>query len=67
MKGRFVFSTQEVLEVVEVAEAETAKRKTLEGPHKYKAEEMNGHEVEEVLGNPPSKSDHDCSVVAMHR
>ena len=67
LKGRFVFSTQEVLEIAEAAEAETAKRRTRKGPHKRKAEEINKNEIEEVLGNSSSESDHDCIVVAMRR
>jgi len=56
-----------VLEIAEAAEAEMAKRRTCRGPHKRKAEEINKNEIEGVLGNSSSESDHDCIVVAMRR
>jgi len=67
LKGRFVFSTQEVLEIAKVAEAETAKKKTRGRPRKRKAEEIIEDEEDEVLENRYSDSDSDCIVVAMHK
>ena len=67
LKGRFVFSTQEVLEIAAAAEAETVKKKSSKQPRKRKADEIIVEEVEELLDNSSSKSDHDCIVVAMRR
>ena len=67
LKGRFVFSTQEVLEIAAAAEAETVKKKSSKQPRKRKADEIIVEEVEELLDNSSSESDHDCIVVAMRR
>ncbi|GAB7336127.1 hypothetical protein MBLNU13_g08914t1 [Cladosporium sp. NU13] len=63
LKGRFVFSTQEVLKVVEEAEAETAAKKSRKRQRKPKdsceAEIMENEVLEESSG----QSDSDCIVV----
>lgn len=67
LKGRFVFSTQEVLEVVQQAEAETAAKKT----RKRKRERSNSIEREEqedsISQNHSSDSEGDCIIVAASR
>ena len=44
-----MFKTQEVLEIVDVVGAETAKKKSTRRPHKWKAEEMITEEAVELL------------------
>jgi len=63
LKGRFVFSTQEVLKMVEEAEAETAAKQSRKRPRKPKG----SHEIDivddDVLEQSSGQSDSDCIVV----
>jgi hypothetical protein len=67
IKGKFVFNTQEILEVVEKAEAEAAKKKA---KNKRTVESRTLEiepEVEEVTEDTYSDSDDDCIIVAARR
>lgn len=67
LKGRFVFSTQEVLEIAKAAESETSKKRTSSRPRKRKiADSIEEGEVQE-LGGISSDSDSDCIVVKVRR
>jgi hypothetical protein len=67
LKGKFVFSTQEVLEIAKAAESETSKKRATSQPRKRKIAETNegkeGGELE-VLSND---SDSDCGVVTVRK
>ncbi len=67
LKGRFVFNTLEVLDVVEKAEAEAAKKK----PKKKRGKQPIAIEIEddvdEDLEHVSSESESDCIVVAASR
>ena len=67
LKGRFVFSTQEVLEIAKAAETETSKKRTGSRPRKRNIEETieggEDRELEMIL----SDSDSDCIVVKMRK
>jgi hypothetical protein len=67
IKGKFVFNTQEILKVVEKAEAEAAKKKA---KNKRTVESRTPEiepEVEEVTKDTYSDSDDDCIIVAARR
>jgi hypothetical protein len=64
LKGRFIFSTQEVLDIAKAAEAETAKRKaTNKTNRKAEAPQLEDIEEEEI-DIECSDSDSDCIMVA---
>ena len=67
LKGRFVFSTQEVLDIVKEAEEETAAKKSRKRPRKrsisVEIEEDEGDELENVS----SDSESDCIIVAKRK
>jgi hypothetical protein len=67
LKGKFVFSTQEVHELVEEAEAETARKQARKKPRKRKSSKRIESEVDEVFEELSSNSDSDCIVVSVHR
>lgn len=63
LKGRFVFSTQEVLEIARQAEEETAKKKGRKRRRQRSpSPEIEGEE-EEILERDSSNYDSDCVVV----
>ena len=65
LKGRFVFSTQEVHKLVAEAEAETARKRSRRRPRKRKFNKKMDSEVDEMSDEPSSDSDSDCIVVAV--
>ena len=66
LKGKFVFSTQEVHKLVEEAEAETAKKQSCKQLRKRKSSGKVAIEDDEVSEKLSSASDSDCIVVAVH-
>lgn len=64
LKGRFVFSTQEVLEIARQAEEETARKKGRKRRRQASLSPEIEEEVEEDLENNSSDDDSDCIVVA---
>jgi hypothetical protein len=65
LKGKFVFSTQEVHKLVEEAEAETARKQSRKQPRKRKSSGKVVIEDDEVSEELSSASDSDCIVVAV--
>lgn len=66
-KGRFVFSTQEVLEIAKAGETETSKKRTSSRPRKRNTEETIEEGEERELEMILSDSDSDCIVVEMRK
>jgi hypothetical protein len=64
IKGKFVFSMQEILEVVEKVEAEVSKRKTKKRRIAKAATPETEEEEEEGIESNMSESESDCIVVA---
>jgi signal recognition particle subunit SEC65 len=67
LKGKFVFSTQEVHKLVEEAEAETARKQSRKQPRKRKPSGKVVIEDNEVSEELSSASDSDFIVVAMRQ
>ena len=67
LKGRFVFSTQEVLDIAMEAEAEVKCRKGHNRSSKRSISLEPGDNIENTFENVPSDSDSDCIVVAKRR
>lgn len=65
LKGRFVFSTQEVLEIARSAELETSGRKTTAKPKKRRLKKTLEAEVDQGLQIVADDSGSDCIVVSM--
>jgi hypothetical protein len=65
LKGRFVFSTEEVLRLVEEAETETAKKQTGKRPRRRKIENTMEDEDDNILEGLSGDSDYDCIIVAV--
>ena len=63
VEGKFVFTTEEVLQLVKEAEAETATKKARKQPRKRPIQEILEDEEDEVLENEASSSDSDCIVL----
>lgn len=63
LKGRFVFSTQEVLKMVEEAEAEMAAKKSRKRPRKPKGSHETDFVEDDALEESSSQSDSDCIMV----
>ena len=61
-----MFSTQEVLDIARVAEAEAETKKKHKQPRKRTIDETIDEEEAEILDNESSSSDSDCIVVARH-
>jgi hypothetical protein len=66
IKGKFVFNTKEVLELVEEAEAEASKRKSKKR-RTTKAIIPETEEEEEDIEDDTSESESDCIIVASSR
>jgi hypothetical protein len=67
LKGRFVFSTQEVLEIAKAAEAETASKK-VKNRTKQQAERLSDKENDdEIVEIESSDSEGSCIEVAAAR
>ena len=67
IKGKFVFNTLEILEVVKKAEAEAAAKKTKRRRRTKEATLEIEDEIEEVLEESSKDSEGDCIVVAQRR
>jgi hypothetical protein len=67
IKGKFVFNTQEILEVVEKAEAEAAKKKAKKKRTVGSRTSEIESEVDEAPEDSSSDSDGDCIIVAARR
>jgi hypothetical protein len=67
LKGKFVFSTQEVLEIAREAEKATASKTSRKRPRKQLAPTEINEQDNEVLENVSSDSDSDCIVVQPRR
>jgi hypothetical protein len=65
LKGRFVFSTQELHKLVEEAEAETSRKQSRRQPRKRKMSGKVESEVAEASEELSSDSDSDCIVVTV--
>ena len=66
LEGKFIFSTQEVLDIARVAEAEAETKKKHKQPHKHTINKTINEEEAKILDNESSLSDSDCIVVARH-
>jgi hypothetical protein len=64
LKGKFVFTTQEVLDIVKAAEEETAAKKSRKRPRKGSISVEIEEDEEDELENVSSDSESDCIVVA---
>ena len=64
LKGKFVFTTEEVLEIAQTTEAETAARSAKKRSRKGAREESNSEDEEIVLENHSSDSELSYIVVA---
>jgi DDE superfamily endonuclease len=64
LKGKFVFSTEEVLEVARRAEADTAARSAKRSIRKRTIDEIDRIEEEGIVKNESDSSDSDCIVVS---
>ena len=64
IKGKFVFNTQEILEVVEKAEAEVSRRKTKKRRTAKATTPETEEEEEEGIESNTSGSESDCIIVA---
>jgi hypothetical protein len=64
IKGKFVFNTQEILEVVEKAEAEVSRRKTKKRRTTKATTLETEEEEEEGIESNTSESESDCIIVA---
>ena len=67
LKGRFVFSTQEVLEIARAAEAETSKKKKGRQARKRRIAETIEEEDDREFEMISSDSDSDCIVVSVRK
>jgi hypothetical protein len=67
LKGRFVFSTQEVLEIARAAEAQTSKKKKGRQTRKRKIAETIEEEDDREFEMISSDSDSDCIVVSVRK
>jgi hypothetical protein len=67
IKGKFVFNTQEILELVEEAEAETSKRKLKKKRTTRATTPEIESEQEEDIEEDMSESGSDCIIVASSR
>jgi hypothetical protein len=67
LKGRFVFSTQEVLDIAKAAEAETANKKAKNRANKKAETPPDEDSDDEVVEIDCEDSDSDCITVAPAR
>ena len=67
LKGKFVFTTEEVLEIAQAAEAETAARSAKKRSRKITTEENNSEDEEILLENDLSESELDCIIVCVEK
>ena len=67
LKDKYVFSTQEVLEIAKEAEVQASHKKSRRRPRKPTDSAKIDVDEEEVLENGSSEYESDCIVVAMCR
>ena len=67
LQGKFVFNTEEILQVVRKAEAEAAKKKTRKRKRNASPTPEIEEDVEEVLESEDSESEGSCIAVATRR
>ena len=67
LKGKFVFSTEEVLEIAKAAEVKPATKRKRAWPWKYPIEEKLEDKEDEILDSSSSSSDSDYIVVAKRK
>jgi hypothetical protein len=67
LKGKFVFSTEEVHKLIKEAEAEMARKQSRKEPYKRKSSGRIENEVDGVFEELYSDSDSGCIVVAVHK
>jgi len=67
VKGKFIFNTREILELVEEAEAEASKRKTKKRRTTRGTTPEIEEEEEEDIEEDISESENDCIIVASSR
>lgn len=67
LKGRFIFSTQEVLEIAKQAEEETSMKKTRKRPRATSINEEIEEQEDDILDNHSSDSEISCIIVAASR
>ena len=63
VKGKFVFTTEKVLQLVKKAEAENATKKMRKRPRKRPIQEVLEDNEDETLENEDNSSDSDCIVL----
>ena len=63
LKGKFVFTTEEVLQIARTAEAERAARSAKKQPRKKIIHQIENEEEDEILENDSSSSESDCIIV----
>ena len=64
LEGKFVFSTQEVLDIARATEAETEVKKRRKRPRKRAINEILDEKEIKVVETESQSSDSDCIVVA---
>ena len=67
LKNKFVFSIQEILDIIHTAEAKAEIKKKCKQPRKRTIDEALDEEEVEILENVSSSSDSDCIIVARHK
>ena len=67
LKGKFVFSTKEVLEIARTAEAETRARTTKKQSRKRTIGLVDEEEEDQILENDSSSSESDCIIISSRR
>ena len=63
VKGKFVFTTEEVLQLMKEAEAENTAKKMRKKPRKRPIQEVLEDNEDETLENEDNSSDSDCIVL----
>ena len=66
LEGKFVFFTQEVLDIARAAEADAEAKKKRKQPRKRTIDEVLDEEDAEIVRSESESSDSDCIVVARH-
>ena len=67
LKGKFVFTTEEVLMIAQTAEKENAARTTKKGSRTRVTEEHSSEDEDMVLENDSEESELDCIIVASRK
>ena len=67
LQGKFVFTTEEVLQIAKEAESVSATKSAQKRPRKRPIQAVLDNEEEEMLDNNSNGSDSDCIIVATRR